>query len=64
MNNGLIEDMTVCECSQCGKPEKFKISPLTEHEAQMVRIALVELRRHRPEIISQEQLVKLMRQFE
>ena len=51
-------------CSQCGKVEEYFVVGLTEHEAQQVRIALVELRRNRPELISQEQLIGLMKEFE
>ena len=51
-------------CSQCGKVEEYFVAGLTEHEHQIVRIALVELRRNRPELISQEQLIGLMKEFE
>lgn len=51
-------------CSQCGQVEEYWVAGLTEHEAQQVRIALVELRRNRPELISQEQLIGLMKEFE
>ena len=51
-------------CSQCGKVEEYFVAGLTEHEAQQVRVALVELRRNRPELISQKQLIGLLKEFE
>lgn len=51
-------------CTQCDQVEEYFVAGLTKHEQQQVRVALTELRRQRPELISQEQLVKLMLEFE